>query len=183
MMPSADPSLLEIIKTVTPVVTFFLGYGLGEWRRISESRKKVRNIKTILFKEIGDNYTELNKVLPAQRSTPAPYDAKSIAIATDGVLPHLSRAVYDKYLDRLDTLTPDELHKVYDAYLFLMQVARTVQWFNSNRQNPQTASAVENALWTAHSKSEIALRAFKGGDDFITRQASTRSEVLRQVPK
>ena len=103
---------MDFLKPFLPflsVVTFVAGYLLSNLDRFRESRRKLRNLRMILFKEMSENYKILNKLVPLDEN--ALPDPALVAVFAQ----RFSFSVYDRYLDRLDQLRTDDLSKVYEA--------------------------------------------------------------------
>jgi hypothetical protein len=121
---SEGASLWDWFKDVAlPLLTFVAGYFLSTWDRTRESRRQVKNMRTILFKELEDNYGRIDSLWPPSN------DLSEIAGNWRRIdilarrSQEFSTAVYSEYLGRMDALKAEELDRVFDAY-HLMQQAR-----------------------------------------------------------
>jgi len=76
--------------------------------------KKPSNIRSILFKEVSENYKELIRFIP--KGTDQPEIGSLLSALTN-----LSSSIYDNYLDRLCELEEEEVDSIYEAY-------RKVKW-------------------------------------------------------
>src|SRR4030067_1948509 len=106
--------LLDAIKLILPIVTFFLGYFLSQLNRYLDKRREINNLKTILFWELSINHYVLFVM-----------DKELIKMEEEQIYPIIKKAytsqklvtsVYDAYLNKLNLLNPDELHSVLFAY-------------------------------------------------------------------
>ncbi len=105
-----QPSQWQQISQLIPILTLLLGYLLGKFDRYFERKRKIRNMKTILFKEIAENFNLLNKIIPEDANTSLP----PIILALQ--CRQLSLSVYETYLDRIDSLKENELNRLCEAY-------------------------------------------------------------------
>ncbi len=66
--PGSSVSLSRIVDVAIPIVTFIAGYSLSVFDKFRENRRNVKNMETILFTELGNNYKLLNPFVPSNRS-------------------------------------------------------------------------------------------------------------------
>ena len=127
-------TLLEMTKLILPVVTFLLGFGLSQLDKFRESKRRLRNLKSILFKELRENYKSLSQV-QREKSGAAPPPPHLTGL----MMERLSTTVYENYLDRIDSLKPTELDKVFDAYAMMQNtIASAKEFLTAARTQPVT---------------------------------------------
>jgi hypothetical protein len=160
--------LWDILKDVLlPLLTFAAGYFLSTWDRTRESRRQVDNMRTILFKELEDNYGRVDSLWPPSN------DLAEAAPRTDILARkslEFSFSVYDQYLGQMSSLKADELDKVFDAYHMMRQAnvagaafVAAVTEPREDRNRAREASLASGFLFTidaALSKMSDALDAF-----------------------
>jgi len=174
---------MELFKLILPVFTFIGGYLLSSFDRIRESRRKLRNLKVILFKEMSQNFKLLNVVAPNDsKELPDPYLVAMMA-------QRFSFLVYDRYLDRLDSLRADELNRIYDACVSLKGFQNDGAAFLSaaHASSPgeplgDTAAAQATLLVSQLQKSyelmQAALKVFAGGRTLLEGLEAERGAAL-----
>ena len=107
-------TLLEIATLVLlPVITFFLGLLSSIWIQQRAEKSNTKNLKSILFKEMKENYKYLNGAIPREDGDDPEPDAGSY------IASYLSTSVYDAYLNRLGSLKAEIVDEVFDAYQFV----------------------------------------------------------------
>jgi hypothetical protein len=182
---------VEVVKAIVPIGTFALGYAASQFDKKREARQKLRNMRSILFKEMLENYRLLNKVIPSQP------EVTGNPALTAQILPSLSAFVYREYLGRLDNLKPEELDKVYDVYSSLEQGIKNTNEYilglsRQEGRNLITAKAVGMVLMAEklHADLTSALQAFPDGEKEIKSLEHERGEGLvtletfsRELPK
>jgi hypothetical protein len=189
LQQSPSNPTLDLIKLILPVVTFFLGYVLSSFDKFRESKRKLRNMKSILFKEIKENYKLLNHVVPKKEQTGTPIPDLTALLCQE-----LSFSIYEQYLGRLDDLTSKELDMIYDAYFQAKQAAKAGesylsgtkelkalgQLISEQQKDSITARATQVVMYaeTAFEKMEAALGLFKGGKEVIEDLDKVRGGAL-----
>ena len=177
---------MELLKAFLPllsVVTFVAGYLLSNLDRFRESRRKLRNLKMILFKKMSENYKTLNKLVPLDEN--ALPDPTLVAVFAQ----RFSFAVYDRYLDRLDQLRTDDLSTVYEACVMLkgLQLDGTAFLAASRAAdtNPKArtnlaaqATLVISVVGKCHELMKEALRVFAEGPSLLSAQEADRGSAL-----
>ena len=147
---------MEVLQKIdwniaTPIFTFVLGvfvsllvtYGKDFFDR----KRTAKNIRTILFFETVRNHYLLSK-LPSWKN-----DTKS-GIAWAAASRSLEYSIFKEYLDRIDTLEPDELISILIAY---SSIERTVKRGNDYleyiKQNivDREEEEIDNELLEMHS--------------------------------
>jgi hypothetical protein len=58
--------LKDITDIVLPILTFFLGLIYSYFDKYRDDRRKLRNMRHILFQELRHNYEQLNEFWPAE---------------------------------------------------------------------------------------------------------------------
>jgi hypothetical protein len=164
-------SLWDIFKdALLPSLTFAAGYLLSTWDKTRESRRQVHNMRTILFKELEDNYSRVDSLWPPSNDLgEVAKDAARIDILARRSL-EFSFSVYDQYLGQMSSLKADELDKVFDAYHMMRQAnaagaafVATVSGPRESRNREKEASLASAFLFTidaALSKMSDALDVF-----------------------
>lgn len=168
------------------LISVCLGYLLSIINRIGVDRRNIKNVKTILFKELSENYKRINPALPkGNEFHPALIDLPVQFSQT------LTFDVYEKYLNRLAELKKDELEKIYDAYHHLAEFSKAAkQFLPSQTQNTKKdPSEVEQLkiraliqyAMLAREKTETALKLFSGGDVFVRDEVPNRGAEYERV--
>lgn len=103
---------MDYLKTLIPLITFIAGYFLSRLHDFIARWKQIRNIRSMLFKEIGENYHQLNFSLTKNIKE---IDNKTVAVLAD-MADALSVIVYENYISKIDILGKDQLGKIYDCY-------------------------------------------------------------------
>jgi hypothetical protein len=189
LQQSSPPSnqTLDIIKLILPFITFTLGYVLSSFDKFRETRRKQRNMRSILFKELKENYELLNKVIPADEQRHS-HNPQLVALLTQ----NLSLAVYDKYLGSLSELSPEEVDKIYDAYSHMLGAVKdgksflaTLATAKDQGQDDEHRSPVWAAAVSVITRSDKALEAmaaalltFKNGQSTLDALKGERGSAL-----
>jgi hypothetical protein len=176
---------MEFLKLWLPVVTFIAGYLLSIFDRLRESRRKLRNMKMIVCKEMSENYKLLNQVVPSNKDDSAHPDP----IAQ--MAQRFSFAVYERYLDRLDQLPTEDLGKIYDAGAALKDLQSKADAFLAASpvaaMTPGARDGLAGLLIGEAPKClELlaqALGTFPEGTSFLRTQAGDRGSSLRAYKK
>lgn len=98
-------TILEFVKLLLPIFALILGYLLRWLQDAYRYRKEVRNLRSMIYKELEHILTTV-KLRIAEGGTVVVQAAEEIA----------STPIYDAYLDKLDKLKEDELDAVYSIY-------------------------------------------------------------------
>jgi len=173
---------MELLHRFFPfltVVTFVAGYLLSNLDRFRESRRKIRNMKMILFKELSESYKLLNKIMPTGEYKPHP---DQIA----GIAQRFSFAVFDRYLDRIDQLRSKELSAIYEASVMLRNLKIDGNAFltashgaDASRDNLQAyATLLFTKFPQCHELLAAALRVLPEGAFFLQGQEADRGRAL-----
>ncbi len=167
--------LFELTKILLAVI---VGFFSSVFLKIYDSRKSIRNVKTILFKELLVNYDNVNKVLPKDNNFhPALFDLPV------QVCRALQLAVYENYIGRLAELNRHELEKIFDAYHLLAEVRKEAEALDvsskSQEKEPQEVFQLRTNIFlqnvsAAHKKIETALGLFKGGNRILKEAMQSR---------
>jgi len=140
-------------------------------------------MKTILFKEMSENYKLLNKVVPRDEN-----DFSDPYLVAEFVQ-RSSFAVYDKYLDQLALLRTTELSKIYEACAMLKGLQGDVGAFlTASREDNSSPQAKENLRARAtslmvvapkcHELMNAALGVFTESQPFLRAQEADRGSAL-----
>ena len=95
---------------IVPVITFFIGFSYGLLDKYLVRKREIDNIKKFLFteiKEIFKIYMLISEHL---------VDMGDFVGAYRYYLPFLSFDVYKTYLEKISTINPIELEKMYSLY-------------------------------------------------------------------
>ena len=104
-------SNFELLKSIIiPIATFILGFIVNRIFTWHDKRKQISNIRSILIKEMVENYKELIRFVPKKESEEA--GIGSLQSAVDNI----SSSVYDNYLGRICELDKEEVEYIYEAY-------------------------------------------------------------------
>jgi hypothetical protein len=165
VMATETNTTVEVVKAVVPVGTFILGYAASQFDRRREAKQNLRNMRSILFREMLENYRMLNAVVPGKQGMQG--DPFLYAQLLQG----LSTSVYQEYLGRLDNLKPEEIDRVYAAYSTLEQVVRVGGDFLATPRDQRNTDVffAKGAFVMAvaeklHSNLASALQAFPDGE-------------------
>jgi hypothetical protein len=168
------------------LVSVCLGYLLSIVNRISADRKSIVNVKTIIFKELSENYKRINLILPKDNNFhPGLIDLPVQYSQT------LTFDVYDKYLSRFAELKSEMLGKIYDAYYHLAEFSKGAKKFlpsqipNAGKEPTEVEQLkirvfIQNALITRE-KTEAALKLFHGGDALLKNELSNRGTEYERL--
>ena len=170
----ADQSLLdkivELVKIVLPVFTFYAGYRLSVYREKRKLDTKLGNIRIVLLKEMRENYMCIIEALPnkeQQTSVSEAELARILSIAFE----ELSRDVYDTYLDNLCDLTEGEVDKIYNAYTWIRRAGKQqYQQAHDEATEMQKQHANRIVLVTGYGIQKSfanAIALFKGGQEIL----------------
>lgn len=181
--PDKASQVWEVGKILMSVC---LGYLLSIVNTIITDKKSIKNIKTILFKELSENYKRINPILPkGNEFHPGLIDLPVQFSQT------LTFDVYEKYLNRLADLKKAELEKIYDAYYHLMEFSKAAkQFLPSQTQNTKKVPSEVEQLkiraliqyaMLAREKTETALKLFCGGDVFVRDEVPNRGAEYERV--
>jgi hypothetical protein len=145
-------------------------------------------MKTILFKELSDNYRKLNPFVPSDMNF-HPSLVQIPALSGTGI----STMVYDAYLSRLAELESTDLQNIFDAYWYLQIYKNACKQFLDMRpeeldvqKSIEAKMKVGNFLQcmvNTHSNTEKALRGFQGGQKFLIEEAQNRGSEYNRVFK
>jgi hypothetical protein len=171
---------------LVPILTFIGGYLLSNIDKFRESRRKLRNMKRILFKEMSEIYKQLNPVVGTNKEIFP--DPVLICLASQ----KFSFAIYDKYLDKIDALRTKQLEKLYDAYVALkgLQADCNTYWTtnvmsrieqDSERRDYVAAQATVIVVSSerCHELLGDALSEFAGGPEFVAAQKAERGRAIQ----
>jgi len=183
LTPDKANQTWELVKILISVCS---GYLLSVVNRVWLDRRNIDNIKTIIFKELSENYKRINPVLPkGNEFHPALIDLPVQFSQT------LSFNVYEKYLSRLAEFKKDELNKIYDAYYHLAEYAKAAKQFITTptsaveKMPPEVEQLKIRALIQyaifARDKTEIALKIFSGGEAVINNEIANRGAEYERV--
>ena len=170
------------------IITFIAGYLLSVFEKFRETRKNVRNMKTILFKELSDNYKKMNPFVPSDMI----FHHNLVQIPMlSGI--GISTVVYDAYLNRLAELESADLQNIFDAYWYLQIYKNACKQFLEMQpaeldvqKSIEAKIKVDNFLQcmiNTHSNTEKALRVFQGGQKFLLDEAINRGVEYNRVFK
>jgi hypothetical protein len=185
--PTTPQLATQILPAAAAIVGVFIGYFLTSFSRWRENRKKLNNMRSILVKEMGENYSTLVSAIPNDKY-PAPLSERvgmpAIALRT------LSSDVYDTHLESLRDLTQDEAEKIYDAYVWIKKSAPQVitqydQAFSNQTPNEATQRMLDKALSTVlegtlQSLSK-AILLFKDGREILKQADDKKGSSYRPV--
>lgn len=178
----------QIISVIIPIATFIAGYLLSVFEKFRERRRNVRNMKTILFKELSDNYKKLNPFVPSDMN----FEPKLVQLpALHGAV--ISTTVYDAYLSHLAELESADLQNIFDAYWYLQIYKNACKQFLEMKpeeldvqKSIEAKMKVSNFLQcmvNTHSNTEKALGVFQGGQKFIMEETQNRGCEYNRVFK
>ncbi|MEK6683351.1 MAG: hypothetical protein AABY46_01685 [Nitrospirota bacterium] len=170
------------------IVTFIAGYLLSVFDKFRENNKNVRNMKTILFKELSDNYKKLNQFVPSDMI----FHPSLVQIPMlSGI--GISTSVYDAYLNRLAELKNSDLQNIFDAYWYLkIYKDACKQGLEMQPKELDVQKSIEakmkegnflQCMINTHSNIEKALRVFQGGQKFLLEEAKNRGGEYNRVFK
>ncbi|MHB8846583.1 MAG: hypothetical protein ACYC7L_17760 [Nitrospirota bacterium] len=181
-------STSQITNILIPIATFITGYLLSVFEKFRENRRNVRNMKTILFKELSDNYKKLNPFVPSDMK----FHPNLVQIPMLSGL-GISTSVYDAYLNRLAELKSVDLEAIFDAYWYLQIYKNACRQFLEMKpeeldvqKSIEAKMKVDNFLRcmiTTHSSTEKALRVFQSGHKFLLSEAENRGVEYNRVFK
>lgn len=171
---------------IIPITTFIAGYLLSVFEKFRENRRNVRNMKTILFKELSDNYKKLNPFVPSDMT----FHPSLVQIPMLSGL-GISTSVYDAYLNRLAELESTDLQNIFDAYWYL-QIYRNAckEFLEMKPEELDVQKSIEaklkvnnflQCMINTHSNTEKALRAFQGGQKLLLEEAINRGAEYNRV--
>lgn len=183
LTPDKANQVWELVKILISVCS---GYLLSVVNRIWIDKRNIANIKTIIFKEMSENYKRINPVLPRDKTFhPALIDLPvqfSQALSFD---------VYEKYLNRLAEFEKEELVKIYDAYYHLTEFAKAARQFPSMtnstaKKDPPEVELLRIRAFIQHAiyaldKTETALNIFKDGAIVISEEKPRRGAEYERV--
>ncbi len=173
---------MDYLKAILPVLTFIAGYFLSNLDRHRDLRRKLRNLKMILFMEMSANYEFLNSVLPLN------VEEKPIAELVESVAWRLSSDVYDRYLDRLDQLQIQDLSKIYQGCAMLKRLQADVKKFRALKDRinagPEItielnmqAMVLSDDVQICHEPLAKALGVFQNGPSFLQGQKAKQGKL------
>jgi hypothetical protein len=172
-----------ILKDILPFLTLLLGFLLGIFKELFDKRRKIKNMKTVLFKELSNNFSHLNKIISKDENTSLP----PIIIALQ--CKKLSLSFCEAYLSKIDSLKENELNRVCDAY-FTIKRALTesnefIQAYEDHTPNTYVVGSfasksigVISYSKKSFEKIESFLRSTNGGKRFIDDSSSDRGSAL-----
>lgn len=127
-------------RVVTPLIALLIGYFLSEWKEYFNRRRKVRNIKKILFTELGDNQGILTTI--KRYKIENENDFKMIVDLSE----YFSSVVYETYLDRLDTLREREIEALSYAHFQIRTVKKFIIRYSDIIDHPSKYEIPEEKL-------------------------------------
>lgn len=160
--------LIELTKILLSVLVGFIS---GVFLKKYDSRRNIRNMKMILFKELSINYGNLNKVLPKDGKFHLAFYDLPLQVCCS-----LQHAVYDSYLGLLAELHKLELEKIFDAYHWLLELRKEATALNmsSTASQKESQEVIQlriniflQSAEVARQKMEGALSVFKDGNNFL----------------
>ncbi len=193
-----------------------LGFFLSIIRGLCGARKRRKNMESLLFMELSRNYRRLIQVLPKEgEGIPAQQYVRKVlcekhpylgqVFRTDrGVIPPptllaevcdgFSLAVYDNYLDRMDTLSKDQVGRVYAAYYDMRQTWRDskpmlevpLQFQKEERQKRNYMDHAVVLICTCEQVAKAmaaALRCLEGGEGALLALESERGTQMEAYEK
>jgi hypothetical protein len=184
-MPEKTP-LAQTMSIVTPIITFIAGFLLSLSEKFWERKRNINKIKSILFKELSENFKKINPHIPPDKS----YPPNIIQVpALSGM--SISTAVYDAYLNRLAELDVDALHNIFDAYQWLKIYQKAcIDVFNMKPEELDVLKSIESriklmtylqCMLTTHSNTEKALSEFTAGKKFLNGEAKNKGADYNKI--
>jgi hypothetical protein len=178
----------QITNVIIPIATFIAGYLLSIFEKFRENRRNVRNMKTILFKELSDNYKKLNPFVPSDLK----YHPSLVQLPMlSGIA--ISTSVYEAYLNRLAELESLDLQNIFDAYWHLQIYKNACKQFLDMKpeeldvqKSIEAKMKVDNFLQcmiNTHSNTEKALRVFRRGQAFLLEESKNRGAEYDRIFK
>lgn len=181
----AANAVVDIATIIAPIATFVAGYWLSSRDRIRDARQRLANMRSILIKELDENAQPLNELWPVS-------DNLAEAVPFGDIIGDrcamLSTAVYDRYLDRLDALSPTELDKIYDAYKSVAHAIEAGRAYRLGRaddlSHESMVQLVSAALFTADTALRDmlnAVKAIQGGSAVHDRLLAERGSAMKRA--
>jgi len=160
----------EVFKVLLPFGTLFLGYLLAKLDRYREIREKKRNLRSMLFKEIKEDYEALIAIAPSVVARRYGGGFDGLGENTTFKL-HLSFEVYESYLDRIDILNKKLVDGVVDAYIGLRRLESLYDEQSEKEEfRGREGTMLEEMLVAVEDsmdKLSQALELFEGGPEFL----------------
>jgi hypothetical protein len=185
MMPEqVQPShWQQIFQNILPVLTLLLGYFLAKFDRYFERKRKIRNMKIILFKETLENFSLLNRIIPEDANTSLPPIILAIQCR------QLSLSIYETYLDRFDSLKENELNRICEAYFAVKGVLKDSEEYIQAYETRKPNTSIEGAYASksiglisssriAFEKIQLILKTTNEGAGIVAYSLSDRGSAL-----
>lgn len=125
---------------IFPIFTLLLGFFLGYGKDYLDRRRKVNNIKKILFTELGDNQGLL---LTIKRLKIEKEEDFHLVVEMSE---YASSVVYKTYLDRLDTLKEREIEALSYAHFQIQTVKKFILKYSDIISHPTKYEIPEEKL-------------------------------------
>ena len=116
MYPAPESSsfdkVLEILGYLLPFIYIFIGYLLGRLDKKLEEKKRIKNLKTILFFEVSFNYFILRNMIKMK-------DNEKSTLEKAYISGRLSSSIFNSYFDRFDLLERELVAVLMHTYMDL----------------------------------------------------------------
>ncbi len=130
--PTPEPTIIQIFNflklfdwaVIITILLFITAYVVNEFLRRREEKRRIDNLKTVIFSELlYNNFVLINL---AKKTS----DNIRDSIANAYILGKLEHDVYDTYLGKLNLLQSDEFDSILFAYRDVKDAIETRKEFN-----------------------------------------------------
>lgn len=187
---SATYSMIEIVTAVLPIMTFFVGTAYGYFDKVRDARRRVANTRSIVLKELAYNYDQINVLWPpnGDMASVSSFGMEWASLLETVFENSLTMRVYTAYLGRFDTLAPEELDKIFDAYNTMYYGLDLIERFPEKENESAQSRREELAAFVVLVEStldrlEAAINALPNGPDVLNELRPKRGEQIALIPE
>ena len=191
--PTPEPNILQQIdwRVAIPIITFILGsmvtlivtfvtFIFAFLKDYLDRRREIKNIKSILYKELKENYKYLNWAIPNEEADPNPEIGSFF-------LNYLSTSVFDSYLNRLGSLDSELLDELIDtnqSIKAMLDVAEFLRQYTTGGISAKYKiklfkDQLNSSMFMAYEQARCALNQFEGGREYIEKVEPMRGSLYR----